>query len=369
MKKNYLLILLLLFFATGYAQITVTTTDFASAGNSVVVSNGDITQPVDIATTGSNQVWDFSTLQFTTQDTLDFLDVSSTASTYALIFFNSGLNPNRANIATAGPDIPVVGGAPVTISNVYNFYYNATASYRQVGFGAEINGISTPIIFNNKDVIYNFPIDFNSQDSSDSDYQITLPTIGYYGHSQTRVNHADGFGTLTTPYGTFPVLRVKSVINAIDTVYVDALGFGFGFAEPIITEYKWIANNQEIPLLQINTATNMSNETITSIVYRDSLRILAVNDLAGNSSHVDVYPNPTNGSFTVDFTLEKTSDIKIEVLDAAGRNVSEVLNAKFPLGNNKLPVRLGRNQVFPGIYFCKVRINDASVYKKIIVTN
>ncbi|MBK7855805.1 MAG: hypothetical protein IPJ79_13750 [Bacteroidetes bacterium] len=152
------------------AQISVTSTDFHSAGDNILVSNEAITTPVDITTTGASQTWDFSYFIPETQDTLSFLDVASTGTTYSLYFANLSFNPNRSNIATDYGNIPAIPGSPITITDPYSFYYKSTTQYKQQGLGATISGFQTPVAFNNKDILYNFPIDYLDADSSDSDW-------------------------------------------------------------------------------------------------------------------------------------------------------------------------------------------------------
>ncbi len=365
MKKIQTLLMAVLLSVNSYSQITINTGDFATAGDNILISKAAITSSVDITTTGASQTWDFSSMQANAQDTINYLAVSSTATTYALVFVNSGFNPNRANIATEGTDIPTISGAPITISNVFNFYYNSSASYKQIGFGAEINGFATPTIFKNKDVIYNFPLNFMDQDSSNSDYSFSIPGIGYYGHSQKRVNNVDGHGTLLTPYGSFAALRIKSMVSSVDTFALDTLGVGFALEQPLVTEYKWLANNQKVPLLQINTSTIFGIETVTSIVYRDSLRALGVDDIKNTTNDLSIYPNPSQGSFTTKITLDRPARVSVELFDIAGRRISNLFNKHLPEGINTLLLNVNNNS---GIYFCKVMIDGKTIgYKKIIV--
>ena len=77
-----------------------------------------------------------------------------------------------------------------------------------------------------KEIIFNFPIDYNDVDSCSSDGSLAIPSLGYFGLVRSRVNTVDGWGSITTPFGTFNALRVRSVVNEMDSIYVDSLGFG-----------------------------------------------------------------------------------------------------------------------------------------------
>lgn len=356
MKKTFTFLFILIT-ASGYSQITINASDFASAGDNILVSNGTIVPQIDITTTGANQTWDFSYLTPFVQDTLEFLDVSSTAATYALFYINVAINSNRSNIATAAPPIPTIPQVPITISNPFNFYYKNSTQYKLQGIGAEINGFPTPIPYSNKDILYNYPMNFGDADSSDSDWNIGLTGVGYYGYTQHRTNSIDGWGTVITPFGSFNSLRVKTEIFGTDTVHIDTLGFGFGIDRPQINEYKWFAQGMEVPVLQINTSIFFGFETVTEVIYRDSLRSLGLdeNNNTGNNL-VSIYPNPALNTIYIS-TTRGIEIAHIEIFDASCRNAKEItpviISGKIIINTSKLT---------SGIYFLKITDIKGNTY-------
>ena len=84
-------------------------------------------------------------------------------------------------------------------------------------------------------MIYKYPVNYGNVDSSASGYSVELPNFLYYGVERNRVNEVDGWGTLITPSGTYNVLRLKSTIEEHDSIYLDTLGFGYGFDVPTQT--------------------------------------------------------------------------------------------------------------------------------------
>jgi hypothetical protein len=335
MKKLLLLALLIVSNTALFSQITITDADMPSAGDTFRISNGLITPAIDPVPSGSNYTWDFSTLEWISQDVDSFVTVGSTSAVYSLVFANVPFNPYRSNMAARGPQLPAI--PQVSLTDVFYFYYNTAASYQQSGYGAAINGFNTPIPFNNKDRIYDFPVDFGNMDSSDSDFQISIPGLGFYGHEQHRVNNTDGWGTLITPYGSFNTLRIKSDITANDSIYLDTLGIGFALPVQLTTEYKWLGQQEEVPLLQINTATNAGMEIITSIRYRDSLRTLTslqepivVNEISS------VYPNPSTGTVVIDLQSLTSGEAEISLQDISGRQVMSVWTGVVYRGLNKI---------------------------------
>jgi hypothetical protein len=103
--------------------------------------------------------------------------------------------------------------------------------------------------------------------SSDAGFTLSLPGTGYISRQKNRTSEVDGWGTLTTPFGSFQTLRVKSIIAEHDSIYIDSLGWGYGL-DRTITEYKWLGNDQGIPLLQVT-----EEGPLVTATYRDFYRM------------------------------------------------------------------------------------------------
>lgn len=348
------------------AQITIDNNDLPTAGDKKRVSIAQIVPGINFTATGANHLWDFSSLQWISQDVDTFLTIAQTGITYQVVFANIPLNPNRANLATKTTlQAPPIGG--ISISDVVAFFYNSTASYKQVGYGAGINGFPTPIPFNNHDIIYNFPLNFNDQDSSNSDFSLSIPGLGYYGYTQKRVNICDGWGTLITPFGQFDVLRVKSTINGRDTLHIDTLGFGFGFNRPVVREYKWLGKNHDIPLLQINTIVGFGGtETINLIRYQDSLRTLSVNEIP-LMTNVSVNPNPATEIVSIDVTLIRQDEVSIQLFSLDGKKVADVYKGTLLPGRNSLILYTKLYNLSSGYYQLMIESNSDRRVEKLVI--
>ncbi|HWB62435.1 MAG TPA: hypothetical protein VG603_02915, partial [Chitinophagales bacterium] len=187
-------------------QITVTQNDFANAGDTVRMSTAVVDYFLNYSNNGPNTSWDFSSLQMSDQNVDKFQDALTASYYYSLYFSNTGLNSHRSNIAVQQPN-PSVNIPLVTVTDVYNYYYKTSSKYEQMGIGEKINGLPTPVGFSSPDVLYRFPLNYGDADTSSSGYQVSLPTLGYFGYHQTRINHVDGWGAVTTPFGSFDALR------------------------------------------------------------------------------------------------------------------------------------------------------------------
>ena len=357
MKKLFTLVFLLIGLQ-GKSQITVTTSDMPVSGDTIRLSTASPLSTVDLTLTGANFTWDFTALVPDSQVVDTFLAVSSTGALYSIYF--SAFLGNPANSAHRGPDLSLIPGVPLT--NAYVFYNKNSSLYEQVGFGATYNALQIPVGFTNKDVIYNFPLNFNDADSSDSNFSISLTGTGSLSGTQHRVNHVDGWGSLQTAYGTFNVLRVVSEITAHDSLYLDTLSMGFGFDQPLSREYKWIGKNKSLPLMQINTQFVLGTETITSIRYRDSVRVIptptGIASLENESNHIQLFPNPSSGNSMLRFFSDNNKPVTISILDLSGREFrsKDYVTVK---GTNEFV--LSSSNLSSGIYFIKVKQGEKNV--------
>ena len=341
-------IFLMLSVISASAQITITNADMPSTGDIIRFSTASNTTTVNLTQTGPNQTWDFSSLQPVGQSLDTFLSVTSTPITYLFAF---GLN---SNLAARGIQLSSIGFIPV--ANGFSFYNKGTASYRQKGFGAEVNSLPVPVPYTNDDDIYLFPLNFGDQDTSDSDYAISIPGQGSASGNQRRINNVDGWGSVITPYGTFSALRIVSTLTGEDSLYLDTLGFGFNLPRALTKEYKWLANSQDIPVLQINTTTNLQGvETVSLIKYRDSLRVFASLPENGlKSTTLRLYPNPisVNDEVTLDWPQGSSRSLELEFYSLQGKLVS-----RHKLFNDaSIKIKLSDLQIIPGAYI--VKAND-----------
>jgi hypothetical protein len=81
------------------------------------------------------------------------------------------------------------------------------------------------------------------------------------------------------------------------------------------------------------------------------------------SNPINIYPNPTNGSFTIKFKGEEASQYNLTILDLMGKEVDSYEG--IILRDNKLDINLASKP--SGIYFIKMTSgNDVQVAKLIL---
>lgn len=295
------------------AQITIGPNDMPSAGDTMRYRT-TVAGSVDLLTTGANSVWDFSQLSLGLAGADTAVPVNSTPFAYQFFFNNSILYPQHsANFALKGVEFGFQG---VSFDDVYDYYKRDASGYRNVGFGANLNGLPTSIRRVPVDWIHRFPMDFGDQDTSFSSFNVSVPTLGYYKQDQTRYNTVDGWGELILPGNTFEVLRVRSVLQQRDSIHIDQLGFGFGANRPQTVEYRWIAQGMDAPVLTVTTVAGVAT---TARFYYQPITT-GIEESAEVS--IALWPTPADQELHVELAAGLGGSATI--LDAAGREMEQV---------------------------------------------
>ena len=77
------------------------------------------------------------------------------------------------------------------------------------------------------------------------------------------------------------------------------------------------------------------------------------------------YPNPFNPSTSIEFTLPKANDVRVEVFNIAGQNIETLLNKSMPAGYHE--VEFNAQNLSSGIYFYKIQAGKFQDVKKMIL--
>jgi len=245
--------------AIQHGQIIIDQSDMPSAGDTIRVSITSVI-PVDFTRTGRDTIWDFSMLEPMNQRVDTFVNVYTTPPEY-WFFFIPGL---VTNLASPGGNSEFFPGFPVT--QYYTFFKNSSDAYLDAGFAFKIQGIPQWAKYDEPDKYYSFPLDTNANWASASSVALEFPGLFYFSTSRVRNSFVDGWGTVLTPFGSFESIRVRSDLIQHDSIFIDSLGYGFSLNRNV-TEYKWMADDMGIPVLQIN-----SDEILATAIYRDSTR-------------------------------------------------------------------------------------------------
>ncbi|HNS16791.1 MAG TPA: M20/M25/M40 family metallo-hydrolase [Bacteroidales bacterium] len=108
-------------------------------------------------------------------------------------------------------------------------------------------------------------------------------------------------------------------------------------------------------------------------IYIDDLQIdiwgVGMNEVTENLPDLHIFPNPSSQVVTIGFTMEKASQVRIDVMNLEGKNVKTLVNAKLQAGYQAFAWD-GLDQlscgVEPGVYSIRLSFENKVVTKKIV---
>lgn len=357
--KHFLLIAISLLLATAQAQITVSVADFASAGDTVRISQGDGVG-LDFASTGANYTWDFSSLTANSQYLKEYNPIGFAS---ILVFTTYGPLAQakyRASYFNPTNDLPLDQLSqflPVTLSDLNQYTKRMTDSITSLGYSISVNGQGVPFKSDTIETRYKLPLQYNDSHYSRGYTFIDLnPVIDFkIKQYRQRLTNVDGFGTLTTPKGTFQVLRVRHDITETDSVYQTFFGPGTWFGTPPIQriEYEWFTNNELEWLLKVTE----TNGNISAVEYQEDYLGLDAS-LAEEHFEFLLSPNPCENHVFIESPVPIQ---RLEWLDACGRVI------KSQTLDNVLTKTIDLEGLSSGVYHLCVYAESSQSIKRVVI--
>ena len=291
MRKPLLLLSAAVFLITTViAQPNYTSTNYGSAGDSLFYSSVTLPSGTSgFAQSGANQTWNFSTLSPTTQFYEYFLN--PTTAGYRGTFLAECIAGGGTGAACRSQfnSLTNLGFHELTNYRLPNYTFSNVVSHdlkssgslevNFIGMTTKVGGANIPFTFNyiNPDVVYVFPLSYGGRDSSESGYNIDLTSQGvnwvYHAHMK-RVNHVDGWGSITTPYATYAsTVRLRSTVLHTDTLFFN--GTVIPEAAYTTVTYSWFDPSQKAPVFTASgTVSARGVETYTNVTYLDVIQCL-----------------------------------------------------------------------------------------------
>ena len=342
MKRFLFLSLIVAFAYNVNAQITISSMNLV-VGDSIFQATDTTFKTELIAAGGADLSWDFSGLLEHNRDTIAPIDPTETD--HADGFTNS-------NLAFGTPEMA-------------GYMQNNTNEYVNLGFGGYVEQIDADVlmVYSDPDSIIDFPMNYG--DSRDVDaYGTTNLTVQgndvRLSQSIFRTQEIDAWGKVTTPKGTFDVIRVNEYLIQIDSVFVIIYGTE-SYQEDYSsfdTSYNYTFytteashNFNKYPLLEVQY-DNDADTIIQSkwLTYEENAE--NVTELF-NSEAISVYPNPSSDIVNI-VTNEKISSVNI--YNTEGKIVKT--SSKNQIQVSDLPA---------SIYFIEVKTKHNLYRKKIMV--
>lgn len=331
------------------AQIQITASDLPSAGESFVVSQSRPRLGIDFLATGENFTWDFGQLTADTQFVIDWKSPLQVPQ-YILSCGNASFQAIFLKVSDS------ISAPVFTLKDIYASLRKGSQQMSVQGFGASLNGMPITECYQDPDEIYLLPLSYGREDSTTFWLRVTipLPNLGTFTLAQRgyRLHKVDGYGQLTTPYGTFQVLRLQKEIHRRDTLYVDNMPLRR--SDTTFLELEWLGREQGIPLLRVEGIPRRigSTQSIlpTSIQFKDEGRNAAI--FIEHGEKLSITPNPSRGILHV-----PAPGARYTIYNLIGRVVSEgYIPSDAVL---RLPEHLPE-----GIYFLKLMRGDREYWHR-----
>ncbi len=347
MKKIYVFYALLITSTIGKSQITITNASMPSSADTIRYSIASNSSVGNYTATGTNYNWNFSTLNVIGQNLREFKP--SFLTPYAFFF----LPPKFGEKTQDTIPIPAIPGVPaLSITDVYSFYKKTTSFFAVEGIGIKLNGIPVPNFNTNEDELYLFPLNYTDRDSTTFTFSTVSSTLVPFQYKKNgyRITQADGWGSITTPYGTANCLRVVSTQYSIDTISTTLLPSPFnklGFPNNV-RSYQWLTLGEKIPYLEVVGNLIGSNFTITQVKYRDIKRSSNVG-LSETEQNllISAFPNPATHELNLILPQTKTT-VSLTITDLQGKMVlsREVENTTYSVNKHVI----NTSKLAPGLY-------------------
>ena len=267
-KPLLLFVLLTLSIYFSYSQSTYTSANYANSGDTFYLTKAQ-TGNYNFDTTGADITWDYSALAGISQRKLIYRLPSQTGFTpisWPYIYNNSNTNLS----STDGQTIAVFGLQQTNPNDYYlkntNYLRQKASSYILVING---KGLNIKNVYTSPDTIYKFPLQYNSTNSSNAAYNISIPGVYYRSVLLNRQDTVKGWGTVITPYGSFSnCLKLVSNITETDSVAVADTPV----IKNLITNYrelKWFDPSKKYPVLTVKQERTGNLYITTQIEYLD----------------------------------------------------------------------------------------------------
>lgn len=324
------------------AQITINRSDWGNLVGSAFVQARDTTNLnlFSPGNAGANQTWNLAAVGNDSQDTTQIL------------------SPANTICAASFPNATMAVGSTQGAS----YIHDNNSVFELVGIcGMLFDTTMTSIPINPPQKIFTFPSTYNTSFAGESRMSLVFPGIPGFADSIKSVSITsftsliDGWGTLITPAATYPALRQKYITSQTDSSYFLVNGVwqfaGGEVTATTNTTYNWWNQHN----LFAATMDIDENGNVTNVLYllSTSVGITETPDLAT----ARVFPNPSNGKFTVATSRNITA---ISVYDVMGRQL-------FTTSGIQQNAEIDLSMYPKGVYFVKIHDGATVQTEKIVL--
>ncbi|MEI6748754.1 MAG: T9SS type A sorting domain-containing protein [Bacteroidota bacterium] len=345
MKRLLVVSILLIFTATVSSQVVLTFKDNAPlAGDSVISQEIQFTFP---GNSGSNQIWDFSKIQF--------------------------INKNRVSNTS---EMPAKHPEELSNSNLvlndhgYEYFLRSSEDNLE-----ELGLVSKEYSFVFSDPMLKMKYPFSYGDKFTDNYG----GVGsYMENRKVEVSGkytvaADGYGTLILP---------EKILKDAMRLRIEETGVQINPCNSIerkIVRYLWYVPSVRYAVLGFSTSEHtisgqepkiLNSGFISEKIYhKGDITALSQNlndhDLAETS--VVLFPNPFNKKLSYNYFLRKKMPVSIELMDMAGRSIINLLDNQIqPEGLHSGELDVTNFNLKMGVYYLRFSFGKKVVISKVV---
>lgn len=313
MKKIYTLLLIMIG-SVAMAQPTFNSSNFFTIGTTY--NYQDITSTsLSPGGAGANQTWNFGSLTPGTSP-----------------YTNQYISPVGAPGASNYPTATVVAKVGTAPNLSYAYYTNSSSSAQINGFYTTVSGTPLAIVYSNPITIVNYPLTYLSSGSDNflSSYSTTFSGFTVNQYQSGSISYiADGYGTLTTPAGTYTnCLRVKYRRVQVDSSVYVGLPIPPAVSNTNVTSYTYftLTNGKLVDRFSMSFDTTDSQGSITtgeSANYTTSISTGIFDLSAPVISKLDLSPNPASAQTTLTLNGGKIGSANLVITDITGKVIKK----------------------------------------------
>jgi hypothetical protein len=100
-------------------------------------------------------------------------------------------------------------------------------------------------------------------------------------------------------------------------------------------------------------------------ISRGGGRLVSTNDRNVAQLKFSVSPNPTTGQIFTNFSLDRASEVVIDLMDVSGRQMQRLFRGRLTAGDQRMDFQLGQHPA--GIYFLRVTEGQKTAVRRIVI--
>ncbi len=199
----------------------------------------------------------------------------------------------------------------------------------------------------------------------------TLNNAGFKLHVATVEDHYQNPGNTTGQLEYYHVMRKMlpdgngTTINTFVAGTQQTFTFRYKYTVGTVTQNSFLFWNHPMAGSMVAFVQDNSNGDIIQALTVRASWPAAVANVTSGIGNLSIYPNPANEHTSVAFSLEKTSEVSVSIVDNLGREVYNLPTQQINAGNVILPINT--TNLASGLYNLTIRTENGMVTERLNV--